>query len=201
MRAALGQRAQLATGAFHEGLSPARRDIEVAQFRAPGGPSLLVSTECGGEGRNFEFCRRIVLFDLPWSPLVVEQRVGRLDRIGRRDPVEIVFFVPPSGIGRDVARLHEALGVFREPVAGLEPELARVEAAIEAAATSLAGALSPERFDAIVSGAHAGQSRIREAAHRELHREPYHPELAQRDPGTRPRRARHARRGRDHGGL
>ncbi len=179
VRAALSQHAQLATGAFHEGLSPARRDIEVAHFRAPGGPSLLVSTECGGEGRNFEFCRRIVLFDLPWSPLVVEQRVGRLDRIGRRDPVEIVFFVPPRGIGRDVARLHETLGVFREPVAGLEPELARVEAAIETAATGAAGTLSPERFLAIVSGAHAAQSRIREAAHRELHREPYRPELGE----------------------
>ena len=144
MRAALSQRAQLATGVFHEGLASARRDIEVAQFRTPEGPSLLVSTECGGEGRNFEFCRRLVLFDLPWSPLVVEQRVGRLDRIGRRDDVEVVYFVPPTGIGRDVARLHEAFGVFREPVAGLEPELARVEAAVEAAALGADGlALGP----------------------------------------------------------
>ncbi len=178
LRAELSRRAQLATSAFHEGLSAARRDIEVAQFRSPEGPSLLVSTECGGEGRNFEFCRRIVLFDLPWSPLVVEQRVGRLDRIGRRDPVEVLFFLPPEGIGSDVARLHEALGVFREPVAGLEPELARVEAAIETAATGARGRLSPERFDAIVSGARAALSRVREAAYRELHREPYRPELA-----------------------
>ncbi|MBQ1125397.1 helicase-related protein, partial [Streptomyces sp. B15] len=57
LRTALSQRAQLATGAFHEELSPARRDTEVARFRQPDGPSLLVSTECGGEGRNFEFCR------------------------------------------------------------------------------------------------------------------------------------------------
>ena len=178
VRSALSQRAQLASGVFHEGLSPARRDIEVAQFRLPEGPSLLVATECGGEGRNFEFCRRLVLFDLPWSPLVVEQRVGRLDRIGRRDPVEVVYFVPPSGIGRDVARLHDALGVFREPVAGLEPELARVEVAIETAALVASGALSPGRFAAIVGGARAAQSRIREAAYRELHRDPYRPELA-----------------------
>ncbi len=178
VRNALSQRALLASGLFHEGLSPARRDIEVAQFRLPGGPSLLVSTECGGEGRNFEFCRRLVLFDLPWSPLVVEQRVGRLDRIGRREPVEVVYFVPPSGIGRDVARLHAALGVFREPVAGLEPELARVEVALEASALGAAGTLSPERFEAIVGGAHAAQSRIRQAAYRELHRDPYRPELA-----------------------
>jgi ATP-dependent helicase HepA len=178
VRGALSQRAQLASGLFHEGLSAARRDIEVAQFRLPAGPSLLVSTESGGEGRNFEFCRRLVLFDLPWSPLVVEQRVGRLDRIGRREPVEAVYFVPPSGIGRDVARLHAALGLFREPVAGLEPELARVELVLEAAAIGASGTLPPDRFQAIAAGAHAALSRIRQAAYGELHRDPYRPELA-----------------------
>jgi ATP-dependent helicase HepA len=179
VRAELSRRAQIASGVFHEALSPARRDIEVAQFRLADGPSLLVSTECGGEGRNFEFCHRLVLFDLPWSPLVAEQRVGRLDRIGRRLPVEAVHFLPPDGIGLDVARLFEALGLFREPLAGLEPELARVEAALELAALGTSGRLSPERFSAIVSGARAAQSRVREAAWREMHRDPYRPEMAE----------------------
>jgi ATP-dependent helicase HepA len=179
VRAELSRRAQLATGVFHEGLSSARRDIEVAQFRLPEGPSLLVSTECGGEGRNFEFCRRLVLFDLPWNPLVAEQRIGRLDRIGRRLPVDVVHFLPPEGIGRDAARLFEALGLFREPLAGLEPELARVEASLEMAALSPPGTLSPARFDAIVEGARAAQSRIREAAWREMHRDPYRKEMAE----------------------
>jgi ATP-dependent helicase HepA len=179
LRTALSRRAQLATGVFHEELSSARRDIEVAQFRLPEGPSLLVSTECGGEGRNFEFCRRLVLFDLPWSPLVAEQRIGRLDRIGRRLPVEVVHFVPPEGIGRDTARLFSALGLFREPLAGLEPELARVEAALEMAALSPSGRLVPDRFAAIVAGTRAAQSRIREAAWREMHRDPFRAELAE----------------------
>ena len=179
LREELSRRAQLATGAFHEGLSPARRDIEVAQFRLADGPSLLVSTECGGEGRNFEFCRRLVHFDLPWSPLVVEQRIGRLDRIGRKDDVEVVYFVPPSGIGRDTARLFVDLGLFREPVAGLEPELARVEAAIEKAALGASGTLDDAAFASLVAGARAAQGRIREAAYRELHRDPYRAELAE----------------------
>ena len=178
LRTALGHRAQLATGVFHEGLSPARRDTEVARFREPDGPSLLVSTECGGEGRNFEFCRRLMLFDLPWKPSLVEQRIGRLDRIGRRIPVEIVYFRPPDGIGADVVRLFEALGLFREPLAGLEPQLAHVEGALEVIALDPLAALSGQRFEALVSEAHAARTRIREAAYQQLHRDPYRSDMA-----------------------
>ena len=147
LREKLSQRAQLATGIFHEALTPARRDTEVARFREVDGPSLLISTESGGEGRNFEFCRRIILFDLPWKPSVVEQRIGRLDRIGRKIPVEVVYFRPAAGIGRDVVRLFEALGLFREPLAGLEPQLAPVEGALGAIALDPTASLSDERFD------------------------------------------------------
>jgi ATP-dependent helicase HepA len=178
LRTALSHRAQLASGVFHEELSPARRDTEVARFRAADGPSLLVSTECGGEGRNFEFCRRLVLFDLPWTPTVVEQRIGRLDRIGRRIPVDIVYFRPPGGVGADVVRLFEALGLFREPLAGLEPQLAHVESALEDVAADPRASLSAERFAALVSEAHAARTRIREAAYQQLHRDPYRPEMA-----------------------
>jgi ATP-dependent helicase HepA len=178
LRTALSHRAQLASGVFHEELSPSRRDTEVARFRADGGPSLLVSTECGGEGRNFEFCRRLVLFDLPWKPSVVEQRIGRLDRIGRRIPVDVVYFRPSGGIGADVVRLFEALGLFREPLAGLEPQLAHVEGAIEELALDPDASLSGARFDALVAEAHAARTRIREAAYRQLHRDPYRSEMA-----------------------
>ena len=178
LRTALSHRAQLATGVFHEDLSPAQRDSEVARFREPEGPSLLVSTESGGEGRNFEFCHRLVLFDLPWKPSVVEQRIGRLDRIGRRIPVEIVYFRPPAGIGSDVVRLFETLGLFREPLAGLEPQLVHVEGALEEIALDPSGSLSTERLDELVSDAHAARTRIREAAYQELHRDPYRADMA-----------------------
>lgn len=177
LRTALSRRAQLATGMFHEDLSPVRRDTEVARFREHDGPSVLVSTECGGEGRNFEFCRRLVLFDLPWRPSVVEQRIGRLDRIGRRIPVDVVYFRPPSGIGRDVVRLFEALGLFREPLAGLETQLAHVEGALEEVAVDAEGSLSEERFNALIAETHSARSRIREAAYQELHRDPYRAEM------------------------
>ena len=177
VRTAFSHRAQLATGAFHEELSPARRDTEVALFRNPDGPSVLVSTEAGGEGRNFEFCRRLVLFDLPWKPATVEQRIGRLDRIGRRLPVEIVYFRPSDGIGADVVRLLEALDVFIEPSAGLEPQLAHVERTLEEIALDPAAALTGARLETLIADARAARTRIREAAYQQLHREPYRSEM------------------------
>ena len=178
LRTTFSHRAQVATAVFHEELSAARRDTEVARFREATGPSLLVSTEAGGEGRNFEFCRRLVLFDLPWKPSVVEQRIGRLDRIGRRFPVEIIYFRPPRGIGAEVVRLFEALGLFSEPLAGLEPQLAPVENALEEVALEPGGVLSPQQFEALVTEARAARSRIRQAAYQQLHRDRYRPEMA-----------------------
>jgi len=177
LRDAISRHAQLASGVFHEELSVARRDIEVARFHAGDGPSLLISTEAGGEGRNFEFCHRLVLYDLPWKPSTVEQRIGRLDRIGRRMPVQIVYFQPPSGIGADVVRLFESLGLFREPMAGLEPQLAHIERAIEDLALDTGASLSDTRLAALIADAEAARTRVHEAAYRQLHRDPYRAEL------------------------
>ena len=179
LRAALSRIAQIRTGVFHEALSTAARDIEVAQFRTPAGPSLLISTECGGEGRNFEFCRRIVLFDLPWSPVQVEQRIGRLDRIGRTRDVEIVYFTPPDGLGASVAALYESIGLFREPLGGLERELAHVEQAVREAAADGRESLPPDVLRRVVDEMHDARGRARAAAYHELHREPYRPGLAE----------------------
>ena len=165
-------------GIFHEDLSPERRDIEVAQFRLPEGPSLLLSTEAGGEGRNFQFCRRLVLFDLPWNPGVVEQRIGRLDRIGRTIPTEIVYFRPETGFGRAVADLYEAIGLFREPLGGLERELRHVAQAVEKAAVEGPEEVDPAVFRSVLKEAQAAHDRVQNAAFHELHRDPYRPEMA-----------------------
>ena len=177
LRDALSGRAQVASGVFHEELSAARRDIEVAQFRAEDGPSILVSTEAGGEGRNFEFCHRLVLYDLPWKPSTVEQRIGRLDRIGRRMPVQIVYFRRPHGIGADVVRLFESIGLFREPMAGLEPQLAHLERALEEIALAPDASLTDAQLASLLADAQAARTRIHEAAYRQLHRDSYRAEL------------------------
>ncbi len=177
IRKEMSRRVQLRTGVFHEDLSAGQRDIEVAHFRLPSGPSLLISTECGGEGRNFQFCRRLVLFDLPWSPGVVEQRIGRLDRIGRDRPVEIIYFRPPGGLGAAVAEFYERIGLFRTPLAGLSRELERVEQTIHHLATSTVGPISSESFDAVIDEARDARSRVQEAAYHELHRDPYRAQM------------------------
>ncbi len=181
LREALRQRSGLRVGTFHEQMSAKQRDIEVAQFRLAAGPSILISTECGGEGRNFEFCTRLVLFDLPWNPIVVEQRIGRLDRIGRRQPVEIVYFRPPRGLGATVTRFYERLGLFERPLGSLEPELRGVEKAIESLALSPVALGDPREGDLerLLEAARAALDRIEGAAYAELHRAPYRPEMAE----------------------
>jgi ATP-dependent helicase HepA len=154
-------------------LPAARRDIEVARFREAEGPSIMVSTEAGGEGRNFEFCRRLVLFDLPWEPPAIEQRIGRLDRIGRRIPVEVVYFRPPEGIGRDVVDVFEALRLFSQPVAGMEPQMKMVTDALERLAVQSFGTQPAETPTAIARTVFTTRSAVQTEAYRQLHRTPY----------------------------
>lgn len=178
VKGTLEQGAHARVGIFHEDLAPERRDVEVAQFRLVDGPSVLVSTEAGGEGRNFEFCRRLVLFDLPWNPAVVEQRIGRLDRIGRTLPTEIVYFRPGAGLAEAIARLYEGIGLFEEPLGGLERELRHVARAVERVSLEGPGEVPPHAFADVLSEAREASTRVHEAAYHELHREPYRPEIA-----------------------
>jgi len=64
---------------FHGSLNPAQKEAAVRAFRE-GQAQVMVSTESGAEGRNLQFCHMLVNFDLPWNPMRVEQRIGRLDR-------------------------------------------------------------------------------------------------------------------------
>ncbi|HSH69574.1 MAG TPA: helicase-related protein [Deferrisomatales bacterium] len=161
---------------FHDDMSPAARDLEVARFADAAGPTLMIATETGGEGRNFAFCRGVVLFDLPWNPVLVEQRIGRLDRISRKRPVEIHYFVPAAGFGTQVARLYEALGIFREPLGGLDHALGHVAESIVAALDT-----SPPQLDSaqVVAETTALRRQISQALHTHLHRDRYRPELGE----------------------
>jgi len=86
----LRQRHALRVGVFHEGLSIVERDRAAAYFSdMQGGAQALICSEIGSEGRNFQFAHHLVLFDLPLNPDLLEQRIGRLDRIGQRHTIQI----------------------------------------------------------------------------------------------------------------
>ena len=75
---------------FHEDMSIIERDRAAAYFADPEeGAQVLVCSEIGSEGRNFQFSHHLVLFDLPFNPDLLEQRIGRLDRIGQKEIIQI----------------------------------------------------------------------------------------------------------------
>jgi ATP-dependent helicase HepA len=86
----LHMRAGIRSAAFYEGLSIVERDRAAAYFADEvGGAQTLVCSEIGSEGRNFQFAHHLILFDLPLNPDLLEQRIGRLDRIGQSRDVQI----------------------------------------------------------------------------------------------------------------
>ncbi len=78
--------------AFHGGLNIRQKEAAIDRFRSEesaGGVRVLVSTESGAEGRNLQFCHQLINYDLPWNPMRVEQRIGRLHRLGQERDVMI----------------------------------------------------------------------------------------------------------------
>lgn len=73
---------------FTGGMSGRRRAEAVASFRDE--VDVMLCSEVGGEGQNLQFCHRLINFDLPWNPMLIEQRIGRIHRIGQREPVEVI---------------------------------------------------------------------------------------------------------------
>lgn len=113
---------------FHGQLKPTEKDASIARFRDSAGAQLLISTEAGGEGRNFQFCDILVNYDLPWNPMKVEQRIGRIDRIGQKNTVKVFNFSTVNTIEeRVVSVLNDRIGVFEQTIGGLDPILGEVE--------------------------------------------------------------------------
>ena len=100
------------------------RASQIRQFR-DGDYDVMVATRVASEGLDFEFCGAIANYDLPWNPMEVEQRIGRIDRIGQTEQKIYVLNCVAHGTieGDIIHRVHERIGVFNESIGELEPIL------------------------------------------------------------------------------
>ena len=119
---ALRTRTGVRVARFHEGLGIIQRDRNAAFFAQPDGARLLLCSEIGSEGRNFQFAHRLVLWDLPLDPDLLEQRIGRLDRIGQRHDIHIHILTVADSAQHVLARWYdEGVDAFRSsPADGRE---------------------------------------------------------------------------------
>nr|WP_300310043.1 RNA polymerase-associated protein RapA [Halomonas sp.] len=102
---------------FHEEMSLIERDRAAAAFAdEEDGCQVLVCSEIGSEGRNFQFCHHLVMFDLPLHPDQLEQRIGRLDRIGQQHPIDISVPVFSDSPGEKLLRWYQqGMDAFAAP--------------------------------------------------------------------------------------
>jgi SNF2 family DNA or RNA helicase len=114
------------THAFHGGHSSEEKEEIVNRFREDGG--VLVSTDAMNEGRNLQFCNIMVNYDLPWNPMKVEQRIGRIHRIGQKRKVYVFNMALEGTIEEYVLdRLYHKIDLFQQTVGELSTILTRLE--------------------------------------------------------------------------
>jgi ATP-dependent helicase HepA len=122
LESALRLRSGVKVARFTEALSLAQRDRNAAFFADPEGARMLLCSEIGSEGRNFQFAHHLVLWDVPLDPDLLEQRIGRLDRIGQSEDIKIHTAVLADSAQSLVLDWHEhGIGGFAQsPADGRE---------------------------------------------------------------------------------
>ena len=125
---ALLDRVDMKIAQFHEELSLLQRDRNAAYFSEDEGADLLLCSEIGSEGRNFQFAHHLVLFDLPENPELLEQRIGRLDRIGQTETINIHVPYVKGDPGERYARWYqEGLNAFEKNLQGAQLLVKRLQ--------------------------------------------------------------------------
>jgi len=107
---------------FHENIPLRQRDENAAWFADSDGAQILLCSEMGSEGRNFQFVQSLILFDLPPSPDLLEQRIGRLDRIGQKKSIDIYIpFARNSPHMELILWYHKGLDAFSKIIPYAQP--------------------------------------------------------------------------------
>lgn len=116
---ALVKHANLKVAVFHENLTIVQRDRNAAWFSETTGAQILLCSEIGSEGRNFQFAHHLILFDLPLHPELLEQRIGRLDRIGQTEDIHIhIPYLANSSQEMLANWFHRGLNAFENNIEG-----------------------------------------------------------------------------------
>ncbi len=102
------------------------KDVAISEFKGRG--RILISTEAGGEGRNLQFCNTIINYDLQWNPVRLEQRIGRIDRIGQRKDVHVLNMATWNTVEQDMyERLAERMDEWDRTLGYVDPILGELE--------------------------------------------------------------------------
>ncbi|MDQ1909720.1 SNF2-related protein [Paenibacillus sp. GD4] len=111
---------------YRGGMNRGKKDWMMDLFRNRA--QVLIATEAGGEGINLQFCSHMINFDLPWNPMRVEQRIGRVHRLGQKDDVKIYNLSTTGTIEEHILNLlHEKINMFELVIGGLDTILERFE--------------------------------------------------------------------------
>ena len=123
-----------AVSIFHHGMTADELQKSVDRFQNEVTCRFMICDELGGEGRNFQMAEAILHVDLPWNPVQLEQRIGRLDRIGRTREVLNVVFYSQGTVEEDLFKLwRDGLNIFSESLSGLEIALQEINQSISRA--------------------------------------------------------------------
>ncbi|MGS0687759.1 helicase-related protein [Nakamurella sp. GG22] len=116
----------IAAAVYHGSLTRSAREAAMAEFRDTA--AVLLSTESAGEGRNLQFCHVMINVDVPWNPMQIEQRVGRLHRVGQVNDVLVTNLVARDTIEQQILSVLEAkINLFELVVGELDMILGRVD--------------------------------------------------------------------------
>lgn len=111
---------------YRGGMNRGKKDWMMDLFR--GRAQVLIATEAGGEGINLQFCHHMINFDLPWNPMRVEQRIGRVHRLGQTEDVKIYNLCTVGTIEEHIVNLlHEKINLFELVIGGLDHILEKFE--------------------------------------------------------------------------
>jgi ATP-dependent helicase HepA len=161
----LKNRTGIHAAVFHEGLSIVERDRAAAFFAdMETGAQVLVCSEIGSEGRNFQFAHHLVLFDLPLNPDLLEQRIGRLDRIGQTETISLhVPYLEGSAQQVMYRWYHQGLSAFEHTCPAGHSVYVQVEGNLLKALHNPADTAAIEQ---LVGDSHALYAQMTEALHR-----------------------------------